>query len=1007
MSSYSNIAIPTGQTLAYTEEEPKDVSFLEGLSAIANTNLTGHKFLFDNNVKSHYDKEEYNAEDATMLMDAYNIPLDKRNELISKSNSIQELNDRSEEYQSVDNDLKTVSDMGGLGLAASFGVGMLDVPSWILGAGVGKVAATGINMAKVTGRMAHVANAAAGGVGAVGSTYMLESSLGRDLTSDQLIVNAGLGFAIGYGSSRMFTSTNPNAHIQASKISQQMINGDNSFNKVDSLFTPDIMKSSGDIMKGSNNPNVVDDGFKATRSMTDAGLQGNNTANDLKSQYQAKAVRTVNELQEHSKSFKEQTGREFDIDSDGEMVNKIGNDVDYKYKNIRNEEIDNVYKSYKDDIDVEIKSIKDSFEHKLTKSGKPTAESKRKLKEQTDEVKKKWKDKAFNEGINNSSKHLDKLLDSVDDIYRPFVNTIRAYKQDFGKEIIDSNLDGLNKIDTNFHWLREYDANKIATNTDGAIEAFKRGTLHNFNEQTDAVIEYAEKTARQVVTDILASDNIYKTIDIDRNIAGTVPKGLKGRKLRINASELTEYMNNDIFSSSLNYAHAVGGKLAAKRTFGIDKNFTEVDYMKSRGYSEKKDIDAFNSMIKSVYGIRGIDPRASSTFSKAVRALNNVNYINFGGWFGVNTLSDIAGIVNDFGLTRTMKIFTSQLTGEMSKQGKAGRRLAKYMGFASEGVLGDRAAMFNSGDYGLNRLSPVEIKMQQGAGMVAKLSGLNMVVDIMDRTASLTSLDYILRANKNTTKFKKNMNRLGLTLDEVTNFRNNKSKFIKTDKDGDIEDVFLDKLGTEETAKIERALSRAVRDTVLKGNELDTPDFLIEIAGSHSMAKLIFQFMRFPVIAYNKLGVKMASNFDLVDAANATGVAAMILGLSTQLKDVAREEKRYDLDTAEGQKNTALYVMERMPHLTGIGLLNTHVAILERGYALATGEEYRGRADKPLSHFGISPQRMFDTGNAAKRLLSGEGTASDIITGKSLLSTNLFWLQSFNNIANDKIKEEF
>jgi len=246
------------------------------------------------------------------------------------------------------------------------------------------------------------------------------------------------------------------------------------------------------------------------------------------------------------------------------------------------------------------------------------------------------------------------------------------------------------------------------------------------------------------------------------------------------------------------------------------------------------------------------------------------------------------------------------------------------------------------------------------------------------------------------------MNRLGLSADDVNGLRKVEG-LVDWDKDT-ITGFHMDKLDVASKAKLERALRRAVRDTVLKGNALDAPEFLTQIFGSHAVAKALFQFMRFPSIAYNKLGRKMYHNFDAQDAAVATATGAMILGTITQMKDIGREEPRYDLSTKKGQMNSIGYIIERMPHLAFAGLVQSQVDIIGRLTAKGFNEEYKSYPSG--ANLGVTWDRLNDLQRTGQRIIDGSANEKDIMTFKSFLSTNLFWLQPINNIANDAIKNQ-
>lgn len=985
--------------------EEKDYSSSEQFSALLDMNIIGHKYLFDNDIKWSYDKEEYSPEEAMNVLNQYNIEAKDIPDLMNESNSLEELSDRAKYKYEVNESAQIVDSMGYKGMALSLGVSLLDIPSYALGGVFGKAAQVGIKAGKFARTGTTVSQGLAGAATGITSIAALEATLGNELTQEQTAITGGLGFFLGYGASRLgYVSPNTDERIATVGSSGVPI-------KKPILS---FLYSDADKMKWSTNPAEVEAGMKASPSMQSSGLQNIDTVTDLDANYNAMTHRSMEEMNDFIEEFENVNGVKFQ-EADNRAINVEGNKAEFEYIKVRDEETVKLTEQYKPDIDAEVKAelskVEAEFKYEYTpKTKKITSKSKKKLKSLKNSVKKevesKWKSKIKAESRVNAGTKLPQILDNVPTKYRRAVDIVVRNGKQFADEINSTKVDGLD-VDSNMYWSRKYDTNKIANDYEGAIEAFNRAIRANFNEIDEELADKIFEQARGIVDNIMASKDMLESFDIDSNyirakIASTKlnPSQLKGRKIRLNGAELVDYMSNDISNNIKDYGHHIGGKLKAKRVYNIDKNYSADNYAKDNNFSPEG-TKQFRNVISATYGTRSIDPRGDTLSSRMVRGMNQINYINLGGFFGVNTLSDLAGIVNDYGFIRTQKYFTKEVINILNKEGTQGKKIAKYLGYSAEGMLGDRAAMLNSGDYGFNKFNKLELGLQQGSNLMSKLSGMNMVVDMMDRTVSVASLDYILKASQGT-KFTKNMNRLGLSADDVAALRS--SDFVEFDSIG-IKDVKLDRLPLELKGKVERALSRAVRDTVIKANDIDTPNFLIEVMGSHALAKVLFQFMKFPVIAYNKLFNKMIHNFDVLDALTATATASMVLGLTTQLKDIGKEDKRYDLSTDDGQMNTAKYVVDRMPHLAPIGLLQTHADVLGRMIAKYQGEEYRSY-DKPISHLGVTPSRLADLGGSVSNMLSGNFSSRDAINAKTLLGTNLLWLQPIQNISNDMIKDK-
>ena len=609
--------------------------------------------------------------------------------------------------------------------------------------------------------------------------------------------------------------------------------------------------------------------------------------------------------------------------------------------------------------------------------------------------------------IAKASEKLDEFISSKDPRYHRLLKSFQQMTKTYGDEIKDNDLNGLGEtLDSNWYALRAYDVNKIAENEEAAVNAFRESILSNFEEITDDIIQDANKAANKIVENIMNIKADYEAFDMDigilrekKNFSKLSSGRLKGRKLKLDASKLTDFMQDDFMQSMASYNRRVGGELALKKSLGVDKNNTLEQLMDSNNI-HGKDKEWLYDAVNRIKGTSEVDPNANSALAKVVRGFNLLNYINFGGWFGVNTLTDVSNIVNDFEFGRTMKYITKDIVGALKEgDSRDTKKLARMLGLSTESLTHDRAILMGAESFGQGKAFLGEKQLSGLAATMGKLSGMNMTIDLMDRVASMSGLDYILTKDVTNKNFIKTMNRLGLSPDDINAIRNAKIADIKPDG---LHNVKIDKLEPQLRGKLERALKRAVSDTVLRANEIDTPKILTEVLGSKTLAKALFQFMKFPLVAYNKLGIKMKENFNLADATVATATAAGILTLVNQAKDIAKDEPRYDLDTKEGVKNNIISVVERLPHMSIISIPQSYVDIMGRLGSAAIGEDYKGR---PSVNMGITLDRVSDIATTGGNLLSFKPSTSDVLTASSFVPFgNLFFLQPLNNMFRDEIK---
>jgi len=1267
MPNFTNIPFAQNIISSLPQEPQDDINEDKStFSALVNQNIIGLKFLRGNGIEWNYKTEVYTADEANRVMDIRNIPIEKRAKLIENSNSLKELEDRSQAVKSNEEELQIIANMGVSGIAASLGISLLDpiaLAATVATGGLSRIA-WGAKVAKSVANgsntLRHIDNAVQAGSVSLGSTYMLEKTLGEDLTTQQASISAGAGLILGYAGSRFFGKNVIKNNEEISKIAVEMgssptapFNANTNFTVENPMpkqsYFVEWMHGDGARLQGSDNPLVREDGYKGVPSMGNSGVQTMDTAQDIKDALKVITTDTNDDINAHIGAFEEKNGVKFDVDIDGREVNRIGHQLEFDYsrtkkleienineanKNSLKKELDDVAKSeteafdiperkkltkieeaeeiknkkMKDDYDTVFNTINeelkknitdpkvkiilknkittlekeivddkiilkrkgnlkntlkkstyhvntiqreitkietsvkkldkeviniearknnkrskitekdvvrvkervkkekikyeaelnskkkklevetkrnekitrvispDNIKNKIIKNNETIKEIKLKLKNSNNdakvkklEIKKKKLEKEYKlkttkskiaiekanknlkknlkknkklqekiktkqkeitdkydletnkKAIETASKQHTENLKNIDKKYKPFIDAITSHNKKFGDIIKKNDLDGLKDMDGNAYWTRLYSTAKIANDVDGAIRAFANGMRDNFKDISPELDAEILEGAKNVVESILAQKNLYNAIDAGKHFItkemgklNYTPKQLKGRQLKVNAAHIVDFVDNDIFNNITGYGHNMSGKIAAKKLYGIDKNTPVKDYLLGRGKVgdsdylpnrkyKPKETKQFGHMIESIYGTRGIDPRANSLFSRVVGSVNNFLYGTFGGFFGANSLADIGAVVNDFGFVRTMKYANKDIVKPFLSNTDNSNKLARSLGFAAEGMYGERTAMFASSNYGLDRFNKVEIGLQKYGHFTSKLSGMNVVIDFLDRTVAVTALDYILTKGIDK-KFIKNMNRLGLTMDDVNLLRAKKDSFVKFEK-GFISKINRENLDTKSLAVLERGLRRAVNDTIMKGSELEIPSFLVDIIGSHALSKTLFLFMKYPVLAYNKMSRKMIHNFDAIDAAAATATSAFILGTVTQIQDIGKEKPRYDLNTKQGQLNFTMRIIDMMPHTAGLSLANQYTGILEHAYNLTTDEPMKTHRYNPLTPFGISAQVANRTVKSVRNAMSGKANTNDILFAKSLAMPNMLWIQPFNNMANDYLRD--
>ncbi len=999
------------------EVNPDEHSFSDKVSAVFNQNITGAKKLQETGLGSIVDPDfNFNSDEVFNYLQSNNVSSEKWDDF-SDAKSMKELQDKVSFNKSNRADADIVSSMGLAGIASSFLVGVADPVGWAFGGVAGKSAQLTSRLLQLQNKGVRISQGTAGLVAGLGSYGALEYSLDGEVSDEALAVTSILGFGIGFGTAGGMLRPSVNKAVE--NMTKNGVQADPK-KKVDMMLG--FMHSSADRLKGSDNPMSRDLGYKISRSMKDTGLQGGDTANDYLADYTQHLNRFKEDFDNFKVDYEKKNGAKFSKQDEVQFL-KEAHEIDNEYNTLKN-------KMFEDELleprrkaveeltaryNQEIESINLKYGSSKKNAQKRGAEKQVITKRYNKDVASasKWKPEgddyiALTKRINEkASQRIDDIISSKTAKFNPILKSLQTMTKRFGDDIATHDLNGIGKtIDSSWYVPRAYNVDKIVENRDSAIEAFKQALMSNFDNIAEADIPKFQAKAKQIVDNITNVKADYDAFDADINTlrekkswVKMTSGNLKGRKLKLDSSKLVDFMQDDIIQTMSSYSRRVGGELALKRSIGVD-GVNSVDDVMNELNIHGKDRNFMYDAVDRIKGTSEIDPNANSPISKVVRGFNTLNYLNFGGWFGVNTLTDISNIVYDYGFGRTMKYIFKDINGAL-RQGnnRDTKKIARIIGLSSESLTNDRAILMGAESIGQGQNSIYEKSLGTLASTMSKLSGLNMTIDLMDRVVSMSSLDYILTKNANSTKFIKTMNRLGLSKDDIAKLRNSRIADIKQDG---LHNVNFNNLDSELTYKIQRAMKRATRDTVLRANEIDSPAFLSEIMGSKSLAKAMFQFMRFPVTAYNKLGIKMKENWSTADAVVSTMTATAILTLVNQAKDIGKDEPRYDLGTKEGVKNNIVSVVERLPHMSIVSVPQSYVDILGRLGSSAVGEDYKGR---PSVNFGITADRLSKIATAGGNLLSFKPTGNDLLTATSFAPfQNLPMLSPLNNMFRDEVR---
>jgi len=560
---------------------------------------------------------------------------------------------------------------------------------------------------------------------------------------------------------------------------------------------------------------------------------------------------------------------------------------------------------------------------------------------------------------------LKKRIESiVDEDVRNAVKIANNFFIQSGKTLKEIKYNGMEDIDTNFYVTHRYDPSKMSADIEGANQALYLALKDMTNGEVDSnkLMEYAKSQIRRIIENEKFNDVLDPDTKAMKELRTILPSGsvFAGRKMRINAYYMKDFMRDGITEVIQDYGHKTSGKIAMKKTFNIDSSESKNAYLRKFIDASPSEIKHIKHSLDSIDGSVDIDPYRGSIMSKGARFLTNLSYINLGGFFGLNTLSELGTVIMFDGIRafRHMVPALKQSISEAKHSPEMKSDLVR-MRIAIDRVVNERVNLFADPSLADNS-GKVDKFMTTASNKVAKYSGLTMITDVLDTLSALTFVAKVM-SPKLSKGHLSGLKLAGLSEKDISLLQ--KTEWVHREN-GVISDFDLSKIKDKDLRwKVQRATARNVRATVLKGDSVQLPPWMVKIQGGTALPRLLFQFMRFPAIAHDRITIRYMSNPRIVNGLVGTATSGMLLYALQELKQMERKKKLSDMQMA-GQ------VASRMPSLSGFGLMTQLYDNMDRG-----------------GFTGIM-------GVGASRLDQGINTAFKLKDGKKINSYDQQYLQS-------------
>jgi len=566
---------------------------------------------------------------------------------------------------------------------------------------------------------------------------------------------------------------------------------------------------------------------------------------------------------------------------------------------------------------------------------------------------------------------------------------------------------------------------------------YKAFVEHPMNKKLLQDGHMREATATKRVNQIIDHMNDITLVrDLPDNtltVPSEMPLGqfLQHKNFQLNDKYLGELIEKDMRHSMEQYNYNMSGRVALHTMFGTDNLkvlqrevvLPAVKQAEEMGASRRELeslSDDFDTLFNQVLGTHGLPEKPNAWGERATRSLMKLNYLTFGGGFGINALADVGVVAFTNGLTNTLRHFSTSLKAIRDLRGTSKEfpwvEQALAMGALSDFYAARALSRYDDMDT-MFTSDRIERLLDKGGQVMQNASGLQHVTAIEELMAiGGGTVDIVNTARKYALTgklprgFEERIGRYGLTIDDL--------KWVAEQpvliKNGHLIDFNWSKWNNKQRmTRFQTAITKMMNDAVIRGDKTLLPHYM---TSKNPFMRLMTQFMRYPHIAYERVLLRGASKptarFLTGTMTSATLMAsiyyireqALIEAGVIDEKDAkyAIYDKFGNLDE-EAVARLSYTVLMKLPQFGHIPDIGAKAAAL-------TGQEFPGRAYKenPWTAIGGVSATRFDS---LSRLLSkgfnGELDGMDAYYfGKSITPFQNFLQidQVYNPMIKDMLK---
>jgi len=454
---------------------------------------------------------------------------------------------------------------------------------------------------------------------------------------------------------------------------------------------------------------------------------------------------------------------------------------------------------------------------------------------------------------------------------------------------------------------------------------------------------------------------------------------LKGRTFRFDTRELTPYMETSLQDLTSKYNYQMVGNHALQEIFGTSDfhkimREIELDLREEGNVYTPKEIEALGRVIRDIAGDLRMNPLSGTVGWTVTRSVTALNSLRFGGKFGyVNQVVELAANMSMNGIQHMVRAgffdgFKAVRKMLYKRDGTPDNELAQLVlntGFFEDALHHNVMNRSADSEMGFNP-SKLEKGLYTANNAMMKYNGLRLVKSMQEYLVGGALLKEIPKLADKADLGKLSdaeMARItswGLTPDELIHVANN----IDEHFDGKTS-IHLDQFDPDARDLLQLAVTKNMERSVLQGDSIYVPSRgLFNFKDSNMAQKLIFQFMRFPVMAHNTF---LRRGFSQDRARMMGGIVGSMLAYmgwiqlyeQTQVALGLKHEyeRQFDLNTEDGIKRA---LGKSLNYVGGAGMLTSfwNYGMTAMGYP-ELGTDYATR-DGVTAFFGPSASWVDD-----------------------------------------------